>query len=407
MDRAEWDHSAAPYTAEMRPHWMADLEIDPFDSGHVIFPTGYGVWETDHVTAADTGGATRWVFADAGLEETVPLAIISPPAGAHLLTGLGDIDGFRHDDLEMPPPQGMYQHPHFANTESLDFAALAPNVIVRSGTIRDFRPGEVRAAYSLDGGTTWEPLATEPPDAGRMEPRFGGAGHVAVAADGRTVVWTPRGARPHRTADWGRTWKVCGGTTEDLRVVADRVNPKIFYGYDTRAGVVLVSTDGAATFHAAAAGLPVAEAGWFPVPGDLNARPGAAGDLWLVGGGALFHSADSGVTFAPVGGVSDAAAVGFGRAAPGESGPAIFLLGRVAGVWGIFRSDDAGGTWIRISDEDHQFASAIHLAGDPRIFGRVYVAVSGRGVIYGDPAAGGKEASARAAAVNGGENTGR
>jgi xyloglucan-specific exo-beta-1,4-glucanase len=27
------------------------------------------------------------------------------------------------------------------------------------------------------------------------------------------------------------------------------------------------------------------------------------------------------------------------------------------------------------------------LSGDPRIFGRVYVATDGRGILYGDPAA--------------------
>ncbi len=52
---ARWDHSAAPYTTEMHPHWMADLAIDPFDSNHVIFPTGYGIWATRDATAADTG----------------------------------------------------------------------------------------------------------------------------------------------------------------------------------------------------------------------------------------------------------------------------------------------------------------------------------------------------------------
>jgi photosystem II stability/assembly factor-like uncharacterized protein len=66
--------------------------------------------------------------------------------------------------------------------------------------------------------------------------------------------------------------------------------------------------------------------------------------------------------------------------------PAVFLAGKVQGLSGAFRSDDAGATWTRITDDRHQFAAIIHLTGDPRIFGRVYLAVHGRGILYGDPA---------------------
>jgi hypothetical protein len=40
-----------------------------------------------------------------------------------------------------------------------------------------------------------------------------------------------------------------------------------------------------------------------------------------------------------------------------------------------------------LADDQHQFGSAIcHVTGDPRIYGRVYFATGGRGIIYGDPA---------------------
>jgi len=42
-------------------------------------------------------------------------------------------------------------------------------------------------------------------------------------------------------------------------------------------------------------------------------------------------------------------------------------------------SDDAGSTWLAITDAAHQFASITRLAGDPRIFGRVYAATGGHG----------------------------
>jgi hypothetical protein len=384
---SDWDHSAAPYTTAFHVHWMGDIEIDPFNSDHQMF-TGYGIWATDNATGVDRGQATRWTFENRGVEETVPLGIVSPPEGAHLLSGLGDIDGFRHDDLDVPPPQGTFANPHFTNTESIDYAARVPSIIVRSGTVRGNAAGTVRAAYSSDGGTTWQPFGSEPP----LPPESanlryaGGAGYLAVSADGTAVVWTPRGGSPYATRDWGKTWTACAGTVPALRVVADRVNPSKFYGFDPRSGTVLVSLDGGSSFAPAARGLPSEEGSFFWAPGDLQSVPGAEGDLWLPVAKTLFHSTDSGATFVRLGSVQEADAVGFGKAAASAVYPAIFLAGTVQGRPGVFRSIDGGTTWTAIADDRHQFALIIHITGDPRIFGRVYLAVHGRGVIYGDPA---------------------
>src|SRR5262249_28309780 len=44
-----------------------------------------------------------------------------------------------------------------------------------------------------------------------------------------------------------------------------------------------------------------------------------------------------------------------------------------------------GGTWVRINDDQHQWGTAnAAIAGDPRVYGRVYIATNGRGIIYGD-----------------------
>jgi hypothetical protein len=64
----------------------------------------------------------------------------------------------------------------------------------------------------------------------------------------------------------------------------------------------------------------------------------------------------------------------------------LFLTGKIESVQGLFRSDDAGTSWVRINDEQHQFGSISHVTGDPRIYGRVYFATGGRGILCGDPA---------------------
>jgi hypothetical protein len=65
--------------------------------------------------------------------------------------------------------------------------------------------------------------------------------------------------------------------------------------------------------------------------------------------------------------------------------PALYLVGTVDGVRGIFRSDDFAVTWLRINDDRHQWGLLMHITGDPKKYGRVYVGTHGRGTIYGDP----------------------
>lgn len=65
--------------------------------------------------------------------------------------------------------------------------------------------------------------------------------------------------------------------------------------------------------------------------------------------------------------------------------PAVYIVGKVSGVNGFFRSDDAGVTWVRINDDLHQYGIANQaLTGDPRIYGRVYIGTNGLGAVYGD-----------------------
>jgi xyloglucan-specific exo-beta-1,4-glucanase len=56
----------------------------------------------------------------------------------------------------------------------------------------------------------------------------------------------------------------------------------------------------------------------------------------------------------------------------------------VSGESGLFRSDDAGASWLPIDDDAHRFGSINHLTGDPRQYGRVYLGTGGRGIVVGD-----------------------
>ena len=142
-----------------RTGWMGDVEIDPFNPSRALYITGQGVWWSDDVTRADVDTATNWLFQNDGLEETVALDLISPSEGAHLVSALGDIAGFRHDNFAESPPGGMFSNPVFGNTSSLDFAESDPDLMVRVGT-NDGPHG----AFSTDGGASWQRLINEPVD---------------------------------------------------------------------------------------------------------------------------------------------------------------------------------------------------------------------------------------------------
>src|SRR5690606_38089820 len=146
---------------------------------------GYGNWSSRNARAFDGGDALQWEFPQAGFEETAPLALASPPQGAHLVGGVGDVDGFVHGDLDVP--QQPFAGARGANTDSRAFAGQAPRRMVGTGYFLDRPGGAMRGAWSDVGGHSWTAFASEPPEGQ-------GAGHIALSADGARVIWHPRGA---------------------------------------------------------------------------------------------------------------------------------------------------------------------------------------------------------------------
>lgn len=343
--------------------WMGDLEIDPFNRSRALYITGQGVWWSDNVTDTDARFSAHFSFHNDGLEETVALDLASPPSGPPLLSALGDIAGFRHDDLDTSPRQGMFENPSFGNTTGLDFAENAPEVVLRVGT----NSNGARGAVSRDGGETFEPFASQA--AGN------GSGSIAASSDASVWVWSPEGAAPSRSLDEGQSWEMCTGLTAGTRVIADRVDPQLFFAVDRRG--VYVSQDAGQSFSLTPFELPRGA--------RLRSVFGQAGHVWIVASTGLYRSTDAASTFSRVVGVDSALALGFGRAAEDAEYPAVYLSGKVKGVVGLFRSDDAGQSFLRISDERNQLGSVGFITGDQRTHGRVYLGTGGRGIFYGDP----------------------
>jgi xyloglucan-specific exo-beta-1,4-glucanase len=370
-------------------HWAGSVEFDPFDSRRVFATSGNGIYMTGNLAP---GQRFKWDFCVRGLEETVPLDLVSIPGGP-VISVIGDYDGFVHHNITRPP---LRRHtPAIGSTSGLDFARQKANVVVRVGgndKASDHAEYVFPLYYSTDTGNTWTKFATHP------NPGQNYRGKLAVSADGAAVIWNPEGKSTlYRTADWGATWTVSTGASGmSLRPIADPVNPNVFYAF---ANGVLKSTDKGVSF------AKVDNANLSSTT-DLQATPGKEGHLWVTGyaydgvnGGYLARSIDGGKTFVKIDPAENPAytqriqhceAVGFGKAAPGSAYPAIFMYGSIGGALGMYQSVDEAKTWTRIDDAKHRFGALANggfVRGDANTFGVVYRSTAGRGVAAYMPSA--------------------
>ncbi|WP_371545318.1 1,4-beta-glucanase [Streptomyces sp. NBC_00554] len=349
--------------------WIQALAVDPYDSKRIVYGTG--------ATLYGTRDLKRWAPQIRGLEETAVRQLISPPAGeAHLISGLGDIGVMYHERLTASPSRGMATNPVFGSATGLAQAAAKPSYVVRTGW-----GDNGNGAYSNDGGQTWAPFAAQP-DIAKSAP-----GPIATNADGSALLWSfvhwdGTKYAAHRSTDNGTTWSEVSSFPKGATPVADPADPTLFYAYDTDTGTLYVSTDSGLSFTARASGLPSGDSQF-----KLVAAPGRTGDLWVsVKWNGLYRSTDGGAGFAKVASCWASYTLGFGKAADGADYPAIYQVGSTEAITAVYRSDDEAKSWVRINDDAHQWGWIGEVVvGDPRVYGRVYLATNGRGIQYGEP----------------------
>jgi xyloglucan-specific exo-beta-1,4-glucanase len=392
-----WREIEAGTSGEIASGWVDDIEIDPSDRDHILHIHGGGVIETRNASAATPG----WAAVVDGLEENAILGLATPPAGAPytVINSAGDIGTWVHTDLTTKPTRGP--DPSWNNGFAADMAWSDPLYIATIG-VAHWNNGAGFGFWSGNGGLTWTAFATLPTGAST---NVSGEASIAVTAR-NSAVWAPSNSVPSYTTNNGATWTATNlpslpsvGVGRGYHLAADRINPNKVYAYDSgghwwgTAGKVYVSTDGGHTFTLSAGATGLAPNPFWST--SLVVNPNAEGDLWLADGDAVYHSTDSGATwqklssFASIWGsnpwpdVYGATAVALGKAKPGATySAAVYVVGVVNGVWGVYRSDDGGATWERFNDDAHQFGGIGVIAADHNVYGRLYVAGNGRGVLY-------------------------
>jgi hypothetical protein len=380
----------------------AALVIDPANTKSVWQTNGYGVIETEDITAA----STTWTWQMSNLEELVVQKIKVPPvssvagasppmqAGADLISVAADMVGFRYASRDIVPQATIASFPYVAQGTGISYCGTNPQNAAFVGW-DETNVATPMTGITSDNGLTWTPFSNTSP---------GSAGKIAMASDNpKNLVWAPYNATPQYTSDGGASWHAASSNGAALPaswqlsnswwapdvLAPDLAAPGTFYYFNN--GDFYASTDGGATWTLRNTTWPQ-DPHWV-INVSIVPNPLQAGDIWMTFAPdtnqtwtyPLLHSTDGGETFSAVSTLASANYVAFGKGATPTT-PYLYVHGRIPGATAdaIYKSPDLGTTWVQISDPTQmQFGLINALEGDMRTQDLVYVANGGRGIMYG------------------------
>ena len=364
------------------------IEFDPKVSGKVWLTDWFGTWQTNNIKQEQS----VWFNYEKGHEELVSFALVSPPRGSLLLSGVADVDGFNHSkglDTYPSTQLGGSISPRFQDTYSLAYSESNSARMVRVGGNR--WNNTYTGATSTDGGQTWKKFSSFPQKTIPLR--------VAMSATNpNSFVAINSEAQPIRTTNGGSSWSKVSGLPNGPKgpwywsqpLAADKVNGNTFYYYSS--GKVYRSDNGGASFSIVNSSLP--SEGW----SMLKTVPGKSGEVWLsLNWNGLYRSTDGGVKFTKITGVERAYLFAIGLPQTKSTIPALYLYGKITGLGnsaalatpgasGIFRSLDNGKTWTSIGDRTKPIGDEPNvMEASSQQFGLVFIGTNGRGIYYGTP----------------------
>jgi hypothetical protein len=381
------------------------LAFSPVTNGQLVLSAGTGVWKMNLPSSGVTPTtALTWTDMSVGIEQLVANAIVVPPVtGSSPILASWDRPFFKiTNPSSYPSTYGPVQSSNIVAGWSLDYASSNPSFVVG---IAEGNGGE-ESGYSTDGGSTWTYFASAPAS--------GLNGGTIAASTPQNIIWAPAsGRQPYYTLNQGASWTgitlpgVSGWSGFDSAyylvqrsVTADRVNANTFYLYFPGHGVFQTS-NGGATWTNVHSGYIESNSSFAGYNSTIASVPGNAGQLFYTSGPSsgstagspvdnpLFRSTNGGATWTAVANVLAVSCFGFGAAAPGQTYPAIYIVGFVNNVFGIWQSVDNATTWTNLGTYPIGELDGIStISGDPNTYGEVYVGFGGGGGYAYLPAAG-------------------
>lgn len=357
----------------LRQPSISAIRFDPQVPGRVWLTDWFGIWRTDKINT----NPVTWTNYQQGHEELVTFALVSPPEGALLISGVADVEGFYHDrGLDHFPSRGMglaNQRDPLQDTYSIAYCEKNPLQMVRVGGRR--WNSTYTGATSQDGGKTWYAFAEFP---NRMPVR------VAMSATNPNLfVVTLSKGQPIRTTNGGKTWEAVAGLPNapdgpwnwSQSLAADAVEGETFYYYHREK--FYRSHNGGKDFEVVNDSLP--RENWHSV----KTIPG---EVWVsLDRKGLYRSRDKGDSFEKIAKVEQAYLFAFGKAIARSKVPALYLYGKIEGMGaGIFQSLDLGKTWTRFGHPQ------LPIGNEPNVMeaskqkpSLVFIGTNGRGIYYG------------------------
>jgi len=360
----------------------------------LIVSDGIGVWTTTIPTSNFTWSTpVTWKDQSAGIENLVAREIVVPPGGNPVLASEDRAFFYIDNATAYPSTYGPVEGMATASGFSLDYASSDPSFLVG---IAEW--GVEQSGYSTDGGQTWTPFATDIPGADTSSM----SGTIAASTP-TDIIWAPAdGVQPYYTLNSGQTWNAItlpGVTSwsnfdfawylDSRTVTADRVLANTFYLYYPSYGVFETTNGGVSwtEVHSGSISPTWQDDFW---NSELESVPGEAGNLFFTAGPlsggtypdgvAFYRSTDQGATWTAIPNVQNVDCFGFGAPAAGQSYPAIYIVGYVNGVYGIWQSINNAQSWTQIgTNPNNSLNSIVTISGDPNVYGQVYVGFAGSG----------------------------
>jgi xyloglucan-specific exo-beta-1,4-glucanase len=384
---AKINSAAAPATLHVGVPWWpqnrfssatAGMAFDPTTPGQLFYTDWFGIWRSPNVWATPMD----WYTVEQGHEETVVLSLVAPSSGALVLSGMADNFGMRSTDLTSYPASKLYPD---AEGVSIAVCEQHPANLAVLGA-SSWAGANLTMATSADSGATWTTHAL---------PAGVQLGRIACSSTTpASLVYIAGNGPVSYSANGGATWLAAAGApsgavglsdiwNKDFAIAADSVDGTRFYLFAN--GKLYASADGGASWAGQNATAIPGKSGVL----NVVARPGTLGEVWVsLDGNGLWRTTNGGTTFTHITAVSTSTLFSFGAPPAGSAVPTAYCYGSIAGVTGLFRSLDLGGSWTRINDDAHQFPSgAKALAADRQTYGRVFIGSGGCGIFYGQPGA--------------------
>jgi hypothetical protein len=383
---AKYDMNAEVVNGGM--HWSWDVEIDPFNKNRIFVTSGNGIYSSENFTAP----VSTWYANVHNLEQTITMDIASVPGGKFMLA-LGDISGGVYTDFTQ---KCIRFNPSQAVTNSVDYSPVT-KMLIRSGSNRLANGVSGNIMTSDQDGVLWTgvaqtsiPLSPALPNPLTSKDSGPSYGCAVISADGTTIAysfsWTVSDVKYYGTfytRDRGVTWTALPSSYGvNTNIIADKVAPNSFY-VNTGSAINYYKWNGT-TYDLKSYALPSTS-----LSKRLRINPLVEGEfLGWAGGSGVYLFSNYGSKYTKLS-IPTCNGAGWGKPAPGKTNPTIFAYGKATGetINRVYRTDDYGTNWVRITDNNSQFSGVLNrelINGDMNVYGRVYIANPGIGLVYAD-----------------------